>query len=193
MKKILVFILLLTALSVQAGLPVSVERILAQVIASDGYVNENMHRDFWLELNKIGTEAEIEKAFNSINATILLSQEYQKETWHSVLISYQNKAVVRTDRMVVLPEIILETYKASIDYPKGSSQYNAGVNELTNRQRVANSNADKLLHTAAKRTAFKSPGRADFVMTKQSITFVIDNVESSFSRLTKLMNKKWQK
>jgi len=79
-RLLLTLILLLIPFSVASqDLSPKVQNIIRITLAADGYLNAEMHKEFWMEIDKIGTPKEIKLATEVIQSSILLASEYQNE------------------------------------------------------------------------------------------------------------------
>ena len=92
MKNIAIFLfvsILLFTFPTQ-GVPSNIQNILTKVMASDGYLDDQLHREFWTEMEGMGSPEDTLKLINMFKLNMQLSQEYQREAWKSVLISERN-------------------------------------------------------------------------------------------------------
>lgn len=193
MKNIAIFLfvnILLFTFPTQ-GAPSNIQNILAKVMASDGYLDNQLHREFWTEMEGSGSPEDTLKLVNMLKLNMLLAQEYQNEAWKSVLISYRSQTVVRTDRMIAIDEEMLSIFTKTIPFPTGSSQYKGVLRGYAQQGLIKDESTKKLLTAAAERGSLKMPGKDDFVLDEESITSVLDSLSASFLRVQNLLDKNW--
>ncbi len=167
------------------------EEILHRVMAADGYLDKQLHQEFWKELGKIGSTESFNTAISKMRFHFLIAQEFQREGWRSALLSYRSSTVVKTKRMIEMEKEMVDHVKKIIPYPKGSYQYKEFLRGFNEQQSLAKKRTERLLWASAKNKTFKLPGREDFVLNEQSINFILNNINASFKRIKNLLNKDW--
>ena len=133
-----------------------VQMIIRQTVAADGFLTEQMHREFWREVNQLGTPSEAEQAKRLLNSHLLMAQEYQKEVWGSAKISYESGRVVKTQRLRQLEVEMPLDFEASLPFPKNSENYRQAVGSYKKGNAVSMENSKRLLVAAAKHTELTS-------------------------------------
>jgi len=158
---------------------------------SSGYLTQQMHEDFWGEVESLGSEREIELVINSIKANMLFAQEYQKELWKSAKFSKASSQVVKTARLIELENSMESTFKKSLPYKKGSNQYNAAVTAYLKQIQAGSENAHNLLDSAVSGKPMTAAQGQIITVDDQLIETVLENVSTSFKRISSLLNKDW--
>lgn len=101
------------------------DEIVRTVIFVDGFIDKDMHREFWEAVEK-RDKREAEQLIKWVHSNILMIQEYQRELWESALISYGNGKVVKTERLIKLeaelPAVLKQSLPFIEDYLKGDSK-----------------------------------------------------------------------
>ncbi len=83
-KMIIVLIGIIFSLQLHAqDMPPKMQLIIKQTMAANGYLTQESHDEFWLEMKKIGTDVEAQQLKNVMEASLLFVQENQKELWES--------------------------------------------------------------------------------------------------------------
>ncbi len=192
MKKLILILGILFSFQLQAqDMPPRMEAIIKQTLASNGILTQETHQEFWLQMKKLGTDKEIQEFTNIIKNGLLFLQEYQKELWSSALQSYNNKKVIKTQRLSELEKESLIKFKASLPYTKDSKNYKIAIESYNRNMEVSNQNAKLLLEASANHTTLTSVQGQVMNINKQYIEKVLGTISSSFNRLNNLLNKDW--
>lgn len=190
--RLLAILLFIIATNVNAqGIPQKVEDILKQTMAADGYLTQVMHQEFWAEVRKLGSPQEIQLLKKTLNVSVLGAQEYQKELWDSAKISYENKRVVKTERLIQLERELPIMFEKSLAFPKGSPNYQQAMLAYKQRMKISMDNSARLLNSAAKRSPMTSAQGQVIPLDINMINTVLANLKSSFSRLQNLLREDW--
>jgi hypothetical protein len=173
------------------GIPPKVQTILKQTMAADGYLTQQMHKEFWNEVRRLNTPQEIELMKKSLDVSIIGIQEYQKELWESAKISYENKMVVKTQRLIELETELPIKFEESLALPKSSDNYRQAMNSYRQQMKISMENSKRLLDAAAKRSPVTSAQGQSIPLEIIMINTVLSNLDSSFTRLENLLNENW--
>lgn len=192
MFKYLILFLLASTNAIAQDLSPKIQEVLRFTLAADGQLTQEMHNDFWGELQLLGSEREMNLAINSIKANILFAQEFQKELWKSAKISKDVSQVVKTARLIELDANAQIMFEKSIPYPKGSQSYNTALSTWAAQRKVASENASELLESAASGKPMTAAQGQVLVVDDQLIDSVLPNIDASFSRMERLLTRKWQ-
>ena len=147
--------------------------IIRYTLAVDGYLTQQMHQEFWNEVRRIVTSQEIEFMKKNLNVMILDAHKYQQELWKSAKISYENKQVVKTQRLIELEVKIMS------------------LNLYKKRMKISMENSKRLLEAAAKRSSMNSVQGQTIQLDINMINIVLNNMGLSFMRFENLLNKNW--
>ena len=190
--KILVILLLIISTNLNAtAMTPAVEDILRQTMATDGYLTHEMHQKFWTEIRSHSDKKEIDLIINTLNLNILIAQEYQKELWASANISYINKQVVKTERLIQLENELPLMFEKTLHFPKGSPNYKQAMLAYNNQMEVSFDNSARLLNSAAARSSMTSAQGQHIPLDINMINTVLTNLKSSFTRIKNLFNENW--
>lgn len=200
MPRLLLILLLLVPIGASSqdllvDLPPKLQDIVRITMASDGYLNEETHREFWEEVNKLGTPEEMEVAIEILESTTKLASEYQKETWASAKESATFRKVIKTKRLILLEDEFPKKYKEIITKSLPTSQGLSAVRAFDRQfKSVVLKNTSNLLLASANRTTMNSvQGEQTPVIDLNLINTSLTAIESSFKRLTNLLDPDWKK
>ena len=173
MRTILTFLLIFIISSQSYGEDFQLKgeqyKIFQNVLKGD--INKQIHNKFWSLVPK----KEMDAIFNNkkgydkfINENILLGYKFQKEFWKSVVVTFREKQVFKTE--------LYNKYKKTL------------VSKPYSKQAIKNS--EGMLLAASKRSVYNSsrgPVYPDDKMAEQ----VLYNLDQIFTRIEKLINPKW--
>ena len=192
LRLLAIFLLMFAANTNAQEIPSEVQDILKQTVAVDGHLTEGMHRRFWSELRKLGSQDEKEYVMNTLNANVLMMQEYQKELWDSAKITYESKRVVKTERLIQLEKEFPIITEKLLAYIKGTPNYQRALITAKKQMKVSMDNSMRLLNSAATRSSMTSVQGQVIPIDMNIINTVRANISSSFSRVRNLLNENWK-
>ena len=150
-------------------------QILKAVLATDGYLSEELYEQFWGAMPaELVISARVRARFSELlNEQVGEALEFQKETWASTKLSLDNGRVTKTP-----------------GYPQAKAQViaNKYVTDADRKRNVKN--AEDLMIAAASKTPFNSPQGPLFI-TPELVLQVLGGLEASFSRLSRLTAFEW--
>ena len=163
--------------------------IIHQVLNVDqGKVTKQMHTDFWKD---IPDKNDIVKFMETTGIMAKLTRDgmnYQMELWKSALISYQNKQVFKSEDYIEAKETMTDFInRVSKNIPNANERA-----QVINQMKTGMINSDNLLKSAAARTNMQSVQGPIVELSEERMTFVISNIEKSFSRIDKLLQLEWK-
>jgi len=163
--------------------------IINQVLNVDqGKVTKQMHTDFWKD---IPDKNDIVKFMETTGIMAKLTRDgmnYQMELWKSALISYQNKQVFKSEDYIEAKETMTDFInRVSKNIPNANERA-----QVINQMKTGMINSDNLLKSAAARTNMQSVQGPIVELSEERMTFVISNIEKSFSRIDKLLQLEWK-
>jgi len=163
--------------------------IINQVLNVDqGKVTKQMHTDFWKD---IPDKNDIVKFMETTGIMAKLTRDgmnYQMELWKSALISYQNKQVFKSEDYIKAKETMTDFInRVSKNIPNANERA-----QVINQMKTGMINSDNLLKSAASRTNMQSVQGPIVELSEERMTFVISNIEKSFSRIDKLLQSEWK-
>ena len=163
--------------------------IIHQVLNVDqGKVTKQMHTDFWKD---IPDKNDIVKFMETTGIMAKLTRDgmnYQMELWKSALISYQNKQVFKSEDYIKAKETMTDFInRVSKNIPNANERA-----QVINQMKTGMINSDNLLKSAASRTNMQSVQGPIVELSEERMTFVISNIEKSFSRIDKLLQSEWK-
>ena len=163
--------------------------IIHQVLNVDqGKVTKQMHTDFWKDI------PDKEDLIGFMETTGMMAKltrdgmNYQMELWKSALISYQNKQVFKSEDYIKAKETMTDFInRVSKNIPNANERA-----QVINQMKTGMINSDNLLKSAAARTNMQSVQGPIVELSEERMTFVISNIEKSFSRIDKLLQSEWK-
>ena len=163
--------------------------IINQVLNVDqGKVTKQMHTDFWKD---VPDKNDIVKFMETTGIMAKLTRDgmnYQMELWKSALISYQNKQVFKSEDYIEAKETMTDFInRVSKNIPNANERA-----QVINQMKTGMINSDNLLKSAAARTNMQSVQGPIVELSEERMTFVISNIEKSFSRIDKLLQSEWK-
>lgn len=167
------------------------DEIIRSVFFIDGYIDRDMHREFWAAVEK-RDKRETEQLLKWVNGNILMMQEYQQELWQSALISYRYRKVVKTDRLIKLESELPIVLKNSLPFSPGSPEHVRNAETINRGLSPAMENARNLLNSAAQHTEFRSVAGEVGALNEAKIIHVIEGIKGSVYRIRKLLSKEWK-
>jgi hypothetical protein len=157
-----------------AAAPKRAIEIMNQVRVVDGFINEQLHTEFWVDIKKSvqpdpdGSKLkEMEKELKEITIT---NSAFPLEGWRSARLSLQKRKVVKTPELVRLIAKIKAMNVPGYAKPIAST--------------------DELLVAAATGKPLTRDGRTVYI-NKEMIDQVLDGMDASTSRLVMLTNPVW--
>ena len=137
-----------------------------------GTINKQIHQKFWSLVPKKEMDSILKdrKAFDKfMNENVLLGHKYQQEFWKSVLVSFRERQVFKTDLYNKYKDILLTK-----PYSKQAIKNSEGMLLAASQRSVYNSS--------------RGPIFPDDKMAEQ----VLKNLDQIFKRIKKLINPVWQ-
>ena len=163
--------------------------IIHQVLNVDqGKVTKQMHTDFWKDVPDKSDMVEFMETTGIMAKLTRDGMNYQMELWKSALISYQNKQVFKSEDYIKAKETMTDFInRVSKNIPNANERA-----QVINQMKTGMINSDNLLKSAAARTNMQSVQGPIVELSEERMTFVISNIEKSFSRIDKLLKLEWK-
>tara|TARA_B100000768_G_C11085337_1_gene292622 strand:+ start:82 stop:660 length:579 start_codon:yes stop_codon:yes gene_type:complete len=163
--------------------------IIHQVLNVDqGKVTRQMHTDFWKDVPDKSDMVEFMETTGIMAKLTRDGMNYQMELWKSALISYQNKQVFKSEDYIEAKETMTDFInRVSKNIPNANERA-----QVINQMKTGMINSDNLLKSAAARTNMQSVQGPIVELSEERMTFVISNIEKSFSRIDKLLQLEWK-
>ena len=190
MKKLLVSLIIFISFTSQLmAMTQNQMFIIQQTLNVDqGKVTKQMHTDFWKDVPNKDDVVKFMETTGLMAKITRDGMQYQMELWKSALISYQNNQVFKSDDYLKIREVMK-------DFINRVSKNIPDVNEraqVVNQMKTSMINSDNLLKSASTRTAMQSVQGPIIELSEERISFVISNIEKSFSRIDKLLQVEWK-
>ena len=189
MKKLLGIVVLGLLLSGSAyAMTQNQMMIINQVLnAENGKITKKMHTDFWKDIPNKEDFVEYLETTGLMAKITRDGMQYQMELWKSALISYQNQQVFKSDDYLEIKEVLNDFInRVSKNIPDANQRA-----QVVKQMKTSMINSDNLLKSAAARTAMQSVQGPIIELSEERITFIINNIEKSFSRIDKLLKPVW--
>lgn len=194
MRRLFLILLLVPIGASSQDLSPKIQDILRITLASDGYLTEETHREFWEEANKIGTPEEMKVATELIQGSIILASEYQTEAWSSAKESATKRTVIKSKRLIELEDEYPRKHKESMIKVLPYSQHEPAVKAFDNQFATVRKNTSNLLEASANGASMLSvQGERTQVIDLNLINTSLTAIESSFERVTNLLDPDWKK
>tara|TARA_R110000737_G_scaffold213999_1_gene230972 strand:- start:34 stop:612 length:579 start_codon:yes stop_codon:yes gene_type:complete len=163
--------------------------IINQVLNVDqGKVTKQMYTDFWKDVPNKSDMVEFMETTGIMAKLTRDGMNYQMELWKSALISHQNKQVFKSEDYIKAKETMTDFInRVSKNIPNANERV-----QVINQMKTAMINSNNLLKSAASRTNMKSVQGPIVELSEERMTFVISNIEKSFSRIDKLLQSEWK-
>lgn len=157
----------------QEPLPVKDEtQFFATVNETGGYINQQLHQEFWEIMKQKYDEEQRSKIVNDIQNTLDVLKEFQAQTWKSAKESYFAKKVEKdTDYF---------NFKEKLE--KHQSQYFSAGTIIDN--------SEKIIAASAARSAIDL-GAGKFYITPELIEENMIGIKGSYERLKLLLTPTW--
>lgn len=192
-KMILILVVIFFSLQLHAqNLTLEAETVMKSVLAPNGVLTKETHEAFWIEMNKLGSEKEVQQVIDKIRNNRGSLQEYQKEMWSSAKMSFDNKKVIKTERLIELEKKLPKIFEESISIPKVSNNYKEALNAVRAKKKIVDENLAIMLDGAAKHKVITSvQGQVYNMKDSQLIDTVLGRLSASFDRFNNLLDKDW--
>lgn len=164
--------------------------ILQQVLADDGCIDREMHRNFWVEAPALSKEEWIPLQKWLISQTTFLN-EYQKELWESVMISQVYGKLVKTGRLIELEGELDKWINGEVPFVEESAGYSAFSKSFVSQLEVSKKNAGIILHSITNNKSFTDVRGETIVLDESFIKNMLSQLDASFIRLRVLINPEW--
>ena len=190
MKKLLVSLILFISFTSQLmAMTQNQMFIIQQTLNVDqGKVTKQMHTDFWKDVPNKDDVVKFMETTGLMAKITLDGMQYQMELWKSALISYQNKQVFKSEDYIKAKETMTDFInRVSKNIPNANERA-----QVINQMKTGMINSDNLLKSAAARTNMQSVQGPIVELSEERMTFVISNIEKSFSRIDKLLQSEWK-
>jgi hypothetical protein len=151
--------------------------ILRATLAADGYLTEDMHRDFWAVM----PEALVSDAMSKQNWQRIMgtwggdATQFQRETWKSVKLTLNSRRVTKTPEFDAARKAIIE----STVYRMAPAQFDASLR-----------NADLLLQSAAVGGPFTT-SKGQVYITPELVDETLSGLDAAYCRLQQLVQPRW--
>lgn len=151
-----------------AQLPKRCQEIIQLAMSTDGYLTRDMHEEFWSSLAQVAPSEDEMRMFEQyLTKSLLYMQQYQLELYKSAQLSLVAGKILTTSRFDKLA--------------KGLAEDGPGQEVI----------AREFLESAAYGTAISRPDGRTLIVTQEIVDSVLPNIESSFARLQRLLNRSW--
>ena len=190
MKKLLVSLIIFISFTSQLmAMTQNQMFIIQQTLNVDqGKVTKQMHTDFWKDIPNKDDVVKFMETTGLMAKITLDGMQYQMELWKSALISYRNKQVFKSEDYIKAKETMTDFInRVSKNIPDANERA-----QVINQMKTGMINSDNLLKSAAARTNMQSVQGPIVELSEERITFVISNIEKSFSRIDKLLKVEWK-
>lgn len=124
-------------------------------------------------------------------------QEFQKELWSSIKLSYENRKITKTHRLTELEKKIPIKFEEALamQFPKNSLDYKIALIAFKKSNKTSMDSAKRFLNAAVTRQPVHSHSTIRkgevYIIDMALIESVLDNLNSTFNRINNLFNQNW--
>lgn len=190
-RLLIAFVIAAPVTGYSQDMPPKMEEAFRNAISVNGFVDRESHQKFWSDLSQYDKE-NTNALIKWIRGNLLLMQEYNGELWDSALISYRNRKIVKTERLIDIQAKLPSVLNESLPFRPGSKEYAVNTAAINRRLDAAIQNANNLLFAASTHSEFRSVNGDVFPLDENRILEVIKNIHGSVYRVSKLLNREWQ-
>ncbi len=190
MKKLLSIIIISLLLSGNTNAMTQNQMLIFQqtLNVDQGKITKQMHTDFWKDVPNKDDVVKFMETTGLMAKITRDGMQYQMELWKSALISYRNKQVFKSDDYLKIREVMNDFInRVSKNIPNANERA-----QVVNQMKTSMINSENLLKSAAARTNMQSVQGPIIELSEERISFVISNIEKSFSRIDKLLKVEWK-
>lgn len=175
------------------SVPSEPREIIRQTLAADGYLNEEMHSQFWQSMRSLrGSEEDLQNVMELLKASMSIHNQIQKASWESIRLSWTNERVVRAQRLTQLTENLANSIKEKSPYELGSDNHAAFIDGFETTFAQSMETIDIVLSAAAERERYIETPTGNMSLNMDLIEYVIANIDSSFDRAERLFSPTWE-
>ncbi|MBT3879093.1 MAG: DUF1566 domain-containing protein [Candidatus Scalindua sp.] len=190
-KLILVFIcLLFTHVAYSRTFTEEQASILQQVLAADGQISQEVHKEFWVEVPALSSE-EWDPLQEWLIGEITFLHEYQKGLWESILISLVEGNDVKPERLIELQSELDEHTNDVVPFSKGRGGYPAFIKSFEKQIVESKENTKRMLRSITDKKSFTSVSGKTIELNKKRIKTFIEDRDESILRLKTLLTPEW--
>lgn len=149
--------------------------IMRTTLAADGWLTEDMHREFWAQIP-------VADRWNPAVGKLLLEQigaeglDFQRETWKSIMLSLQAGRVIKSP---------------NYDAAKARMLASPSSTMLQEQNATGIKNAERLMNAAANKSPVVIPS-GTFYVTNEIVRRTLAGLEAAHCRWQMLVNPKWE-
>jgi hypothetical protein len=148
--------------------------IMRTTLAADGWLTEDMHREFWAQIPVADRWNPAEGML--LEQIVAEGLDFQRETWKSVMLSLQAGRVIRSPKY---------------DAAKTSMLASPASAMLREQNATGIKNAESLMNAAANKSPVVTPG-GTFYVTDELVGQTVAGLEAAHCRWQQLVNPSWE-
>ena len=175
----------------QEGLTESQSLILRQTLSAGGSITKEMHTKFWADVPKVDGRTRDPMVLFLLRSTTL-GQTYQRALWQSALISYDQKAVIRTESLGESERAYSKYMIESAPFKMGSPEHSAFEKAYKARAAISIEHSKRLLEAAASHQNLVAVDGTATKIDDNVIRTVLAGLDASFERMKLLVNPVWK-
>ncbi len=166
-------------------------RIMKIVMTVGGYINKDMHEQFWAEMRDL-CDGDWIPWFLWIRKNLEMSQRYQLELWKSALASYQKNTVVKT-KTLEERERRLEEHAATAPFPTAGEAQSYYIHQYRPAIELMKANTEELLQAAAAHTSMRTEQGYVIYFDREAVfQYILYGMNEGFKRGRCLFNPAWK-
>ncbi len=149
--------------------------LIQQIASGSGPITRSDYDRFWQALG-INSRSDKERMTNSLRASFLLTQEYQKEVWVCVENAWLSRVAVRCEKA----QKKLDLMKATMN------------DEQKNIIKKLDDNFRRMIESASKREDFKiTEDAAPLKLSVENIKVIRENLEKMLQRIDRILRAEY--
>jgi hypothetical protein len=162
--------------------------VLGVVMNAHGKIDKYLHSRFWRDVEN-PKELKVFLETTGIEAKIIKDGlNYQRELWKSALVSYETKQVFKSDSYLETKKEINFFINNTLKNIQNVDERNAVINQM----KISMANSQGLLESAASHKPLVGAQGITVQIDKEKILYILENLDSSFLRIEKLLNPNWK-
>ena len=164
--------------------------IVKDTLRFDGTLTKEKHNEFWKDLNRFSKDDQ-ESFLTMMRVGMVGGYELQIEFWNSALLSYRNRKVVKTGRLIELENETRRQLLSTLPTTISKREREAAIQKYESRRAIGASNGQRLLEAAAEHRSLRISEQEVIEMNEVKIHSVMTGLQPSFGRVNRLLNPVW--
>lgn len=166
------------------------EILVKEMLRTDGVLTLQKHREFWSAIRQFPANEQAD-FLSMVNVAILSANEYQAEVWESAHLSYRNRKIIKTGRLIALEKETRAQFLAALPKTLSPKVREDSIRAYDSKRAIALSNSERLLESAAEHRSFKINDKESVEINEASIEKLTSGLKPAIERVKRLLNPSW--